>query len=149
MHEITEVKYLHHCCKLTKFAEITYMAIRVNWDIMGIATSLACAVHCAVLPIVLTTLPVFGINIIHNSFFEWGMIALAFFVGGYSLFNGYTRHHHTTLPLLIFFTGFIFLILKQFFPHQEYLFLVLAVFFIISAHLLNFLCCRFNKVRSS
>src|SRR6266699_1700600 len=108
MHEIAEVKYLHHCCKFTTFAKITYMTIKVNWDIMGIATSLACAVHCAVLPIVLSSLSVFGINIIHNLFFEWGMIALAFFVGGYSLFHGYIRHHHSTLPLLIFSTGFSF-----------------------------------------
>ena len=127
------------------------MSIRVNLDMMGIATSLACAIHCAVLPIVLSTLPVFGINIIHNLFFEWGMIALAFFVGTLSLFHGYLRHHRTTLPLLIFSTGFIFLILKQFFPHYEYLFLAIAVFLIIAAHLLNLQYCRKYKfvVRSS
>ena len=116
---------------------------------MGIAASLACAIHCAVLPIVLSTLPVFGINIIHNLFFEWGMIALAFFVGTMSLFHGYFRHHRNTLPLLIFSTGFVFLILKQFFPNYEYLFLAIAVFFIIAAHFLNLQYCRLKKVQSS
>ncbi len=125
------------------------MAIRVNWDLMGIGTSLACAIHCALLPVVISTLPVFGINIIHNTFFEWGMIALAFFVGTFSLFHGYIRHHRMATPFMIFSTGFIFLILKQFFREQEYLFLALAVFFIITAHLLNFRFCRLSKACNS
>ncbi|MEO7446128.1 MAG: MerC domain-containing protein, partial [Ferruginibacter sp.] len=64
------------------------MAVKLNWDGLGIATSLACAIHCAVLPLILTSLPLFGINIIHNSYFEWMMIALAFGVGIYSLYHG-------------------------------------------------------------
>lgn len=125
------------------------MGFKINWDLLGIATSFACAIHCALLPIILSTLPVFGINIIHNSFFEWGMIALAFIVGSYSLFHGYIKHHHNNFPIVIFSTGFIFLVLKQFFPHQEYLFLFFAVCFIISAHILNFKYCRQSKVCNS
>ena len=125
------------------------MAVKVNWDIMGVATSLACAIHCAVLPILLTTLPVFGINIIHNLFFEWGMIALAFVVGVYSLLHGYIKHHRSTVPLMIFLTGFIFLILKQIFHQQEFLFLAPAVCLIITAHLFNFRYCRFSKACNS
>ena len=45
------------------------MATKINWDIMGIATSVACAIHCALLPLLLTSLPLFGINIIHNIVF--------------------------------------------------------------------------------
>lgn len=123
--------------------------MKVNWDIMGVATSLACAIHCAVLPILLTALPVFGINIIHNSFFEWGMIALAFVVGVYSLIHGYLKHHHSSIPLMIFFTGFIFLILKQIFHQQEFLFLTPAVCLIITAHLFNFRYCHFSKACNS
>ena len=56
------------------------MNFKINWDGLGIATSLACAIHCAILPLILTSLPLFGVNIIHNMFFEWRMIALAFIV---------------------------------------------------------------------
>ena len=84
------------------------MNIKINWDAMGIATSVACAIHCAVLPVMLGSLPVLGINIIHNLFFEWGMIALAFVVGSYSLFHGYIKHHRSFTPVLIFSAGFIF-----------------------------------------
>lgn len=122
--------------------------MKLNWDAMGIATSLACAIHCALLPLLLTSLPVFGINIIHNSFFEWGMIALAFLVGSYSLFHGYIKHHHSFTPVLIFCIGFIFLILKQFFAEFEYAALAIAVAFIISAHFYNYRLCQQSKCAS-
>lgn len=125
------------------------MPAKVNWDFMGIATSVACAIHCAVLPVLISTLPIFGINIIHNSFFEWGMIALAFLVGCYSLLHGYIRHHKNYMPLIVFSTGAIFLVLKQFFVSYEYLFLSFAVFFIISSHLFNYRYCHQSKACSS
>jgi hypothetical protein len=119
------------------------MRIKLNWDAMGIATSVACAIHCALLPILLTSLPVFGINIIHNSFFEWGMIALAFAVGSYSLYHGFIKHHRSYIPILIFSTGFIFLVLKQFFEEFQISFLIIAVGLIVSAHYYNYrLCCQ-------
>ena len=122
--------------------------MKLNWDAMGIATSLACAIHCALLPLLLTSLSVFGINIIHNSFFEWGMIAVAFLVGSYSLFHGYIKHHRSFTPVLIFCIGFIFLVLKQFFAEFEYAALAIAVAFIISAHFYNYRLCQQSKCAS-
>jgi hypothetical protein len=118
------------------------MSLKINWDAMGIVTSIACAIHCAILPVILSTLPVFGVNIIHNEIFEWGMISLAFFIGSFSLFHGYLKHHRSFLPLFIFSTGFICLVLKQFLPLLEYLFLAFAVIFIVTAHIYNYKLCR-------
>ena len=118
---------------------------KINWDYLGIATSVACAIHCALLPLVLTALPIFGINIIHNYFFEWGMIALAFGVGTYSLIHSYIKHHQNKFPLILFFSGFVFLILKQVFHQYEFFFLVPAVILIVYAHVLNFKYCRHTK----
>lgn len=115
---------------------------------MGIATSVACAIHCALLPLLLTSLPVFGINIIHNLFFEWGMILLAFAVGSYSLFHGYIKHHRSYLPVLIFSVGFVFLVLKQVFVQYEIPLLLFAVAFIISAHFYNYRLCHQSKCTS-
>lgn len=124
------------------------MNIKLNWDAMGIATSVACAIHCALLPVLMSTLPVFGINIIHNAFFEWGMIVLAFIVGSYSLFHGYVKHHRSIAPVLIFSAGFVFLVLKQFFTDYEHLFLAIAVLLIISAHYYNYRLCHKSKCAS-
>jgi MerC mercury resistance protein len=79
------------------------MKLQVNWDALGIATSLVCAIHCAVLPLLLTSLPLFGINIIHNNFFEAGMITLAFLIGSLALFQ---RKYFLLMRLLSWFRPF-------------------------------------------
>ncbi len=113
---------MHQCCKFITFAMIiVQMRIRLNWDFLGISTSVACAVHCAILPLIARSLPLFGINIIHNNYFEWGMILIAVFIGTYSLLHGFRTHHHNYLPFILFFTGCVFLVLKQFFHQQQYL----------------------------
>ena len=118
------------------------MKVKINWDALGIGASLACAIHCALLPLFLTSLPLFGINIIHNTFFEIFMIVLALGIGSYSLYHGYRKHHHSLLPLSLFFAGFIFLVLKQFFLEYEVWLLIPGVLLIITAHLLNYKSCR-------
>jgi hypothetical protein len=118
------------------------MKFRINWDALGIGASLACAIHCALLPMFLSSLPLFGINIIHNTAFEIGMIVLALAIGTYSLYHGYKKHHHSLLPLSIFFTGFILLVLKQFFIEYETWLLIPAVLLIVTAHLINYRSCR-------
>lgn len=118
------------------------MKFKINWDAVGITASIACAIHCALLPLILTSLPLFGINIINNVSFEFGMIFLALCVGSYSLYHGYKKHHHRWLPLIVFFSGFTFLILKQLFSIYEVWLLVPAVILIVSAHILNYRFCR-------
>ena len=65
------------------------MKPKINADIIGIGASIACAIHCAVLPLFLTGLSVFGVNIIHNFWFETGMILLAGSLGYTSLRHGF------------------------------------------------------------
>ncbi len=118
---------------------------KINWDTFGIAASLACAIHCALLPLVITSLPIFGINIIENKAFEIFMVVLAFAVGIYSLYHGWKKHHHNLLPMLVFFAGFVFLVLKLFFTEYENWLLVPAVTGIISAHIINFRACKIHN----
>lgn len=112
--------------------------IKINYDALGIAASVACAIHCAVLPLVLSSLPLFGINIINNSGFELLMIGLAFLIGVYSLWHGYRNHHHRLLPILLFSVGIALLLLKQYFHAYLLGFLIPAVFLIVSAHWINY-----------
>lgn len=114
------------------------MRLKINWDALGIATSLACAIHCAVLPLLLTSLPIFGINIIDNFLFEYLMIALAAAIGAHALYHGYKKHHRRPGPLLLFSAGILLLLLKQWFHEWQLWFLVPAVFAIVWAHFRNF-----------
>ena len=121
------------------------MRLKINWDALGIGASLACAIHCALLPLFIGSLPLFGINIINNESFEAGMIILAFGIGAYSLYHGYRRHHHSALPFLLFIAGFIFLVLKQFVMHYAVWLLIPAVILIVTAHLFNYRFCRVHN----
>jgi MerC mercury resistance protein len=116
--------------------------LRINYDALGIAASVACAIHCAVLPLLLSSLPFFGINIINNTNFEFFMIFLALIIGLYSLLHGYKKHHHKILPVTLFSMGISLLFLKQFFHTYFLLFLIPAVILIVSAHWLNYRACR-------
>ncbi|HEY8388851.1 MAG TPA: MerC domain-containing protein [Parasegetibacter sp.] len=122
--------------------------MRINLDAIGIATSVACAIHCALLPLFLTSLPLFGIEIIHNHEFEAFMIGLAFVIGAVSLFHGYRKHHHSWVPMIVFTAGFCFLVLKQLAHFDQIIhelelpFLIIAVVGIVTAHYLNYRLCR-------
>ncbi len=118
------------------------MRFKVNWDGLGISASLACAIHCALLPLFITSLPIFGINIIDNNNFEIGMIAFAAAVGFYSLYHGYRKHHHLLMPVALFFVGILFLIAKQVWHEKQFWLLPPAVLFIVGAHFLNFRYCK-------
>ena len=121
------------------------MNFKINWDALGISASLACAIHCALLPMFLTSLPLFGINIIHNYWFEASMILLAMAIGGYSLYHGFKKHHHSSLPMLLFFSGLSFLFLKMLLPQYELWLLIPAVILIVSAHINNYRFCRVHN----
>ncbi len=115
---------------------------KINWDALGVTVSVACAIHCAILPLAISSLPLFGINIIENAVFEYGMIALAFVVGSYSLYHGFKKHHHNWLPLILFSVGMFFLVIKQVFHNWHLYLLIPAVLFIIGSHFLNYKFCR-------
>lgn len=121
------------------------MKFRINWDALGISASLACAIHCALLPLVMTSLPIFGVEIIKNPRFEYGMIFLAFGIGVFSLGHGYKRHHHSFKPLLIFSAGILLLFIKQAFHQFEILLLIPAMLLIITAHVNNYKSCRIHN----
>lgn len=121
---------------------ICNMRLKVNWDVLGISASVACAIHCALLPLVLTSLPVFGVEIIDNTGFEITMIIIAAAIGAYSLYHGYKKHHHQLTPLLVFIVGILFLCAKQVWHERQLWLLAPAVFFIVTAHFYNYKYCK-------
>lgn len=111
---------------------------KLNYDRLGIFTSIACAVHCTLLPLLVSTLPFLGINIPEHKGIEWTMIFLALLFGTLPLYHGYRQHHHKLAPLVLFGIGFTFLVLNQLVAERfVYLFIPLSAIAIITAHSLN------------
>jgi uncharacterized membrane protein YoaK (UPF0700 family) len=118
---------------------------KINWDAFGIAASVACAIHCALLPLILSSLPLFGINIIENQGFEFLMIALAFVVGVYSLYHGRKKHHHSYYPMVLFAAGISLLFIKSMLHSHSLMLLLPAVSLVVVAHYVNYKLCRVHN----
>jgi hypothetical protein len=134
---MNECNFVAKCLNL-----VFFIMFKINYDALGITASIACAIHCALLPLVLTSLPILGFNIINNLLFEVFMIVLAMTIGVYSLMHGFKKHHHTLLPIFLFSVGMILLILKQVFHIYQIWFLLPAVILIVTAHYINYKKCR-------
>jgi hypothetical protein len=115
---------------------------KLNLDAIGVSVSLLCAIHCAVLPLFFASLPLFGLEILHNKLFEYSMIACAGVIGSYALYHGRKSHHRKILPLIIFLCGLCLLVLKEVFIGEELVLLIPAATMIITAHILNYLYYR-------
>jgi MerC mercury resistance protein len=116
-----------------------------NWDAIGISASLACAIHCALLPLFFSSLPLLGINILHNYQFEFGMILVSFAIGAYSLYHGYKKHHHSFKPIILFSIGIAIMFSRMVFREIELYLLFPAAILIIYAHVNNHMRCRVHN----
>jgi Mn2+/Fe2+ NRAMP family transporter len=119
--------------------------LQINWNALGVSATVACAIHCALLPLFLSTLPLFGINILDNIYFEAGMMLIALLIGGLTLFHGYRKHHHRFTPLILFVTGMFFLIFKHFFSATVIWLIIPSSLLILFAYYLNWRLCRIAK----
>jgi hypothetical protein len=125
---------------------LPFVTYKINWDALGITASILCAIHCAVLPLAVATLPVLGV--LHGAF-EYGMIGLAFLIGTQALWHGFRRHHHRLQPWLLFVAGMSFLIVKEIWERYEFYFLPFAVLFILAAHVLNYRLSKPSRARKA
>lgn len=62
-------------------------------DRLGAFGSLLCAIHCALLPVLIATLPSLGVATWLGSSFEAGFVIFATGLGLFSTLWGYRRHH--------------------------------------------------------
>ncbi len=119
-----------------------------NLDALGIGASLVCAVHCVLLPLLITALPLLGLEVLENEKLEYGLLGVSFLVGYTALIRGYRRHHRHVRPLLLFTGGYVILLLGHFFPPEGWEPFVIAIGagLIVWAHLQNLKECRHCKV---
>lgn len=61
-------------------------------DRIGATASFVCAVHCALLPMVIAALPAIGLGVLANHAFERAFIAFAAVLAVVSLVTGFRRH---------------------------------------------------------
>ena len=66
--------------------------VQERLDGAGATASLVCAVHCALMPLVITLLPLVGLGFLSSEPVEWLLLGLSTLLGVSSLCLGYRRH---------------------------------------------------------
>ncbi len=100
--------------------------------------STICAIHCAIVPVLITTLPLIGLGFLANPWFEWGMIGLALMLGISSIAVSYFKVHHRALPILLLLVGFAFIAIGHLFVSwQEAIIVPIGGLTVAAAHFLN------------
>jgi MerC mercury resistance protein len=111
---------------------------RSSLDMLGATTSMACAIHCAVVAFLLGTLP--AASALAAPWIEWAFLASSLCIGVISLLPGY-RHHRRALPLMLFIAGMVLLVslraLRIAPSPGEMLVVLVAATCLVSAHWRN------------
>jgi len=97
-----------------------------------------CAIHCAVVPFALSTLPLWGLGFLAEEWVELSMIGVALVIGVWSLGLSW-RKHRKAAALIIFIFGLGFIASGHAFGHgsTEHLFLPAGGLLMALAHYLN------------
>lgn len=92
--------------------------MKFNLDKIGLAASLVCAIHCALLPLIIGILPLIGMGFMAHGLFDWIMVGIAAAVGFISIMKGHQTHKKHT-PACFFVPG-IFIILASLFVFSHF-----------------------------
>lgn len=115
-------------------------------DAVGAAASTICAIHCALMPLVVSPLPLIGLGFLAHGAMEWALIGLAALLGVTSLCLGY-REHRSRRALAVLGIGLTLLALGRILETRGagwygVPILVLGGLVLAVAHLINRHLCR-------
>lgn len=137
-------------------------------DRAGAVASFLCAIHCALMPLVVTLLPLLGLSFLASEPVEWALLAASATLGSWSLCLGF-RQHRSRRVFMILGVALALLVAGRIF-HQPHFYgfhvgehhsherhfgawgpilMVLGGLTMMSAHLLNHRLCHACKRCSS
>ena len=65
-------------------------------DKAGMIASITCAIHCMIMPLIVTLLPIFGLSLFATEEFEWILLMISAMLGVTSLCFGFRKHKSFT-----------------------------------------------------
>lgn len=75
------------------------------WDRLGMWLSYICALHCALMPVVIGYVAVNGVGRIAAESTEWAIIGCSLGIGLFRLFYSYFKEHRRPEPVMFFLVG--------------------------------------------
>jgi uncharacterized membrane protein YfcA len=122
------------------------MTIGTRFDRLGAAASLACAAHCAAMPLLIGLLPLVGLDFLAEEQTELALAGLSIGVGSLSVIPSYARKHRQWRPLLLFAFGASLIIAVRLLVEDnsrlEALTMTVGALLIAFAHMVNRRLCQ-------
>ncbi|WP_231459587.1 MerC domain-containing protein [Pedobacter sp. Leaf132] len=111
----------------------------INLDSLGITASVLCAIHCALVPLLITFLPLWGLSFLANEWVEISMILVSLILGIWSLSISYRKEHRTIYPTVILVLGFALIATGHFsgYDFLEPILIPIGGIVIATAHFIN------------
>jgi hypothetical protein len=114
-------------------------------DFLGMSTSLICALHCSLVPLLLSFGAINGTHLSHNHYFDIFMVMLGFVIATFSLWKDFSIHR-SLLPVGLAGLGFFLLFLGVIIHLHNPIYNILGGLFVCIAHIMNYRTNRSRKV---
>lgn len=121
---------------------------KLNLDYFGIGTSIFCAIHCLVTPIILILLPFASLAFLEEEYFEIGILVVSLFIASISFVSSYFQKHKKVLPIILASIGFSLFISGKVvsWENTELIFSIVGGGFVVIAHYYNLRLIKKNAV---
>lgn len=114
--------------------------MKIKWNIVGLVLSLACAIHCMLMPIILITFPIIlsTWKAHHQHWIEWVIVFSSLVIGYATLRHSYKKHHQNPLSLVTFFIATVCILTSVFFLDTNSILFNMGNIFLLLSYILNF-----------
>jgi hypothetical protein len=108
-------------------------------DLLGFSASMACAVHCAFLPVLLTVSTFGGLKWLSSPVLEIGFIILSLAVAVFALGRNFRKHKHIQRAIQVVAIGFTLILISRFMDHgtAHHILSAIGGVTIATGHILN------------
>lgn len=115
--------------------------LRKRLDHLGIGVAILCAVHCALLPVIISMLPMVGLRFLAHPVLELLIIFISLMIALASLGKS-LRAHRRWLPIVMVIIGFTLILTGHFWVAEaaEWILLTAGSTMVAAAHLVNWKC---------
>ena len=122
--------------------------LNLDIDVVGASASFLCAIHCAMVPLIVTFGMLSGVSFLANEIWDIVFIGVSVVLAFSSLINGYRKHHQKWYPIVTAMLGFTSLILGHLIIGGMIgdILSVSGGLAIAVAHVLNYRACRTCKL---
>ncbi len=124
--------------------------VALHMDFVGFCSSVLCAIHCTLIPVLISLAPLAGLQFLTNPIVEYSLILISIFIASFALFRGFARYHRNPLPLVVVGYGFLLITLGRF-THaewQEIFFSSFGAISVAAAHIVNWVQIKQHLSRS-